>query len=143
MAFCSSVNLVYQFWIHTERIGTLPRPFELLFNTPSHHRVHHASQGGYLDRNFGGILIVWDRLFRSFTAETDRPVYGLTKNITTYNPLRVATHEYAAIGRDLASARTLGEFAGYLFKGPGWKPADLAAAAATEAAEPRDAQVAA
>ena len=143
VAFCSSVNLVYQFWIHTERIGTLPRPFELLFNTPSHHRVHHASQGGYLDRNFGGILIVWDRLFRSFTAETDRPVYGLTKNITTYNPLRVATHEYAAIGRDLASARTLGEFAGYLFKGPGWKPADLAAAAATGAAEPRDAQVAA
>ena len=69
LAFCSSVSLVYQFWIHTERIGTLPAPVELLFNTPSHHRVHHASQGGYLDRNFGGILIVWDRLFGTFTAE--------------------------------------------------------------------------
>ncbi|MFC1411168.1 sterol desaturase family protein [Streptacidiphilus sp. N1-12] len=140
VAFCSSVNLVYQFWIHTERIGTLPRPFELLFNTPSHHRVHHASQGGYLDRNFGGILIVWDRLFGSFTAETDRPVYGLTKNITTYNPLRVATHEYAAIGRDLAAARNWRERAGYLFRGPGWRPADLAAAGTPQRA---DAQVAA
>lgn len=66
LAFCSSANLVYQFWIHTERIDKMPRWFEFVFNTPSHHRVHHASQGGYLDRNFGGILIVWDRLFGSF-----------------------------------------------------------------------------
>ena len=78
-----------------------PAPFEYVFNTPSHHRVHHASQGGYLDRNFGGILIVWDRLFGSFVAETERPVYGLTKNIDTYNPLRVATHEYVAIAKDV------------------------------------------
>ena len=66
--------------------------------------MHHASQGGYLDRNFGGILIIWDRLFGSWVAETDRPVYGLTKNINTYNPLRVATHEYAAIAKDLKAA---------------------------------------
>ena len=104
LAFCSSANLVYQFWVHTERVGRLPRPFEYVLNTPSHHRVHHASQGGYLDRNFGGILIVWDRLFGSFTAETERPVFGLTKNITTHNPLRVATHEYAAIARDVRAA---------------------------------------
>ncbi len=122
LAFCSSVSLVYQFWIHTERIGTLPAPVELLFNTPSHHRVHHASQGGYLDRNFGGILIVWDRLFGTFTAEAERPVYGLTKNISTYNPLRVATHEYAAIARDLAAARTWRDRAGHLLRGPGWQP---------------------
>ncbi|WP_331452292.1 sterol desaturase family protein [Streptomyces sp. SS162] len=121
--FCYSVNLVYQFWVHTERVGKLPRPVEYVFNTPSHHRVHHASQGGYLDRNFGGILILWDRLFGSFTAEAERPVYGLTKNIDTYNPLRVATHEYVAIARDLRRARTWRERAGRVFRGPGWQPA--------------------
>ncbi|MET7757913.1 sterol desaturase family protein [Streptomyces sp. NPDC005389] len=123
VAFCSSVSLVYQFWIHTERIDKLPRPFEYVLNTPSHHRVHHASQGGYLDRNFGGILIVWDRLFGSWTGETERPVYGLTKNIETYNPLRVATHEYAAIARDLKAAHDWRERAGRLLCGPGWQPA--------------------
>ncbi|GHG01254.1 C-5 sterol desaturase [Streptomyces zaomyceticus] len=123
LAFCSSVNLVYQFWIHTERVGKLPRPFEYVLNTPSHHRVHHASQGGYLDRNFGGILIVWDRVFGSWVGETDRPVYGLTKNIETYNPLRVATHEYAAIARDVKAAHDWRERAGRVFRGPGWQPA--------------------
>ncbi|MCP2324637.1 sterol desaturase/sphingolipid hydroxylase (fatty acid hydroxylase superfamily) [Hamadaea flava] len=123
LAFCSSVNLVYQFWIHTERIDKLPRPLEFVLNTPSHHRVHHASQGGYLDRNFGGILIVWDRLFGSFAPEIERPVYGLTKNIGTHNPLRVAFHEYASIGRDLRAARTWRERLGRIFGGPGWEPA--------------------
>jgi sterol desaturase/sphingolipid hydroxylase (fatty acid hydroxylase superfamily) len=122
LAFCSSVNLVYQFWIHTERIDKMPRWFELVFNTPSHHRVHHASQGGYLDRNFGGVLIVWDRLFGSFAPELERPVYGLTKNITTYNPLRVAVHEYASIGRDVRNARSFREALGRIFMGPGWQP---------------------
>ena len=126
LAFCSSVNLVYQFWIHTERVDRLPRPLEFTLNTPSHHRVHHASQGGYLDRNFGGILIVWDRLFGSFTAETERPVYGLTKNITTFNPLRVATHEYAAIARDLAAAGSWRDRVAHLVRGPGWRPESAA-----------------
>jgi sterol desaturase/sphingolipid hydroxylase (fatty acid hydroxylase superfamily) len=129
LAFCSSANLVYQFWIHTERIGTLPAPVEFVLNTPSHHRVHHASQGSYLDRNFGGILIVWDRLFGSFTPETERPVYGLTKNISTYNPLRVATHEYAAIARDLAAAATWRDRARHMVLGPGWSPAPASAPA--------------
>ncbi|GLF98698.1 sterol desaturase family protein [Streptomyces yaizuensis] len=123
VALCSSVNLVYQFWVHTERIGRLPRPFEYVLNTPSHHRVHHASQGGYLDRNFGGILIIWDRLFGTFVPETAPPVYGLTKNIDTYNPLRVATHEYVAIARDLRAADGWRQRAGHLLRGPGWKPA--------------------
>ncbi|MFF9690940.1 sterol desaturase family protein [Streptomyces sp. NPDC014623] len=134
LAFCSSANLVYQFWVHTERIGKLPRPFEYVLNTPSHHRVHHASQGGYLDRNFGGILIVWDRLFGSFAAETERPVFGLTKNIATYNPLRVATHEYAAIARDVRAATSWGERAGRIFRGPGWQPSRAAGAPAATAA---------
>ncbi|SFF16481.1 Sterol desaturase/sphingolipid hydroxylase, fatty acid hydroxylase superfamily [Actinacidiphila alni] len=136
LAFCSSVNLVYQFWIHTERVDKLAAPLEFVLNTPSHHRVHHASQGGYLDRNFGGILIVWDRLFGSFTAEAETPVYGLTKNIATYNPLRVATHEYAAIARDLAAAPTWRARAGHLFRGPGWRPEAAADTAAPGTAAP-------
>ncbi|MEQ6902597.1 sterol desaturase family protein [Nocardioides sp. YIM 152588] len=120
LAFCQSINLVYQFWIHTERVDRLPRPFELLLNTPSHHRVHHASQGSYLDRNFGGILIVWDRLFGSFAPEVERCRYGLTTNIETYNPVRVAFHEYAAIGRDLRAAKGLRARAALLVRRPGW-----------------------
>ncbi|WP_073444942.1 sterol desaturase family protein [Streptomyces yunnanensis] len=134
IAFTSGANLVYQFWVHTERIGKLPRPVEFVFNTPSHHRVHHASQGGYLDRNFGGILIIWDRMFGSFVPETDRPVYGLTKNIKTHNPLRVATHEYAAIARDIRAAESWGERAGRVFRGPGWQPARVRAAEAAAVA---------
>ncbi|MFJ6753154.1 sterol desaturase family protein [Streptomyces sp. NPDC091266] len=126
IAFCSGANLVYQFWVHTERIGKLPRPFEFVLNTPSHHRVHHASQGGYLDRNYGGILIIWDRMFGSFAPETERPVYGLTKNIETFNPVRVATHEYAAIARDVRNADSWRERAGRIFGGPGWQPAGAA-----------------
>ncbi|NGN64205.1 sterol desaturase family protein [Streptomyces sp. A7024] len=136
LAFCSSVNLVYQFWIHTERIGRLPRPVEYVLNTPSHHRVHHASQGNYLDRNFGGILIVWDRLFGSFEPEREPCAYGLTKNITTFNPLRVATHEYAAIARDVRAAGDWRERAARVFRGPGWQPSAASPATARPAPAP-------
>ena len=90
-----SVNLFYQFWVHTELVDRLPKPVELLMNTPSHHRVHHASNLRYLDCNHAGVLILWDRLFGSFSAEhpSDPPRYGLPKNITSYRPLDVATHE--------------------------------------------------
>jgi sterol desaturase/sphingolipid hydroxylase (fatty acid hydroxylase superfamily) len=125
LAFCQSINLLYQFWIHTERIDRMPRWFEAVFNTPSHHRVHHASQGSYLDRNFGGILIVWDRLFGSFAPERERCVYGLTKNIETYNPLRVAFHEYAAIARDVRAARAWRHRLNHLVRPPGWRPAPV------------------
>ena len=120
VGFCQGVNLVYQFWIHTERIDKMWRWFEFAFNTPSHHRVHHGAQGGYLDRNFGGVFIVWDRLFGTFAPERERVIYGLTKNINTYNPLRVAYHEYAAIARDLRHARGWGGRLGVVLKGPGW-----------------------
>jgi sterol desaturase/sphingolipid hydroxylase (fatty acid hydroxylase superfamily) len=120
LAFVQSVNLVYQFWIHTERIDRMPRWFEAALNTPSHHRVHHASQGSYLDRNFGGVLIVWDRWFGSFEPEGERCVYGLTKNINTFNPVRVAFGEYVAIARDVRAARGLWRRAGLVFRSPGW-----------------------
>ena len=118
-----SVSLLYQFFLHTERVDRLWRPVELVMNTPSHHRVHHGANAQYLDRNYGGILIVWDRLFGTFEAEGERVVYGLTTNIATFNPARVATHEYAAIWADLRRAGTWRERMGYLFRGPGWTPA--------------------
>ena len=115
-------NLIYQFWVHTEAIAKLPRALEFIFNTPSHHRVHHGKNPQYLDKNYGGILILWDRLFRSFEEEKERVVYGLTKDIETYNPLRIAFHEYAAIGRDLRRARSLREALTYVFGRPGALP---------------------
>jgi sterol desaturase/sphingolipid hydroxylase (fatty acid hydroxylase superfamily) len=117
-----SVSLLYQFFIHTERVGKMWRPIEFIMNTPSHHRVHHGSNSQYLDTNYGGILIIWDRLFGSFRPECERVVYGLTKNIETFNPLRVATHEYTAIWRDVRAARTWRARWGHALRGPGWSP---------------------
>jgi sterol desaturase/sphingolipid hydroxylase (fatty acid hydroxylase superfamily) len=117
-----SVSLLYQFFIHTERVGKIWRPIEFIMNTPSHHRVHHGSNNQYLDTNYGGILIIWDRLFGTFEPERERVVYGLTKNIKTFNPLRVATHEYTAIWRDLRAATSWRDRWGHAFRGPGWSP---------------------
>jgi sterol desaturase/sphingolipid hydroxylase (fatty acid hydroxylase superfamily) len=117
-----SVNLVYQFFVHTERVDKLPRPIEFVFNTPSHHRVHHGCDPEYLDRNYAGILIVWDRMFGTFRAETHRPTYGLTKPVGTYNIWKLQTHEYAAIGRDWHNARSWRDKLGYVFGPPGWAP---------------------
>lgn len=127
MVFTSfSISLVYQFWIHTERIGTLPRPIEFLFNTPSHHRVHHGTDPEYLDRNYGGILIIWDRLFGTFQPELFRPHYGLTKPVNSFNIWTLETHEYVAIARDVRSARRWRDRLGYIFGPPGWAPTPTA-----------------
>ena len=129
MVFISfSISLVYQFWIHTERIGKLPRAFEFVFNTPSHHRVHHHGMDPeYLDKNYGGILIIWDRLFGSFQPETFRPHYGLTKPVDTFNIWKLETHEYVAIARDVRSATRWRDRFGYVFGPPGWEPASACA----------------
>lgn len=115
------VNLIYQFWIHTETVPKLGR-FEEVFNTASHHRVHHGSNHKYLDRNHGSILIIWDRLFGTFEREDDEEpvVYGLTKNIDTFNPARIATHEHADILRDVARSDTWSDRIGFVLRGPGW-----------------------
>lgn len=125
-----SISLIYQFWIHTERIGKLPRPFEFVFNTPSHHRVHHGMDKMYLDKNYGGILIIWDRMFRSFQAEEFRPRYGLTKQVDTFNIWKLQTHEYVAIARDIRRATRWRDRLGYIFGPPGWQP--------TSAEKPRE-----
>jgi sterol desaturase/sphingolipid hydroxylase (fatty acid hydroxylase superfamily) len=118
-------NLIYQYWIHTEVIGRMPRWFEAVFNTPSHHRVHHGSNAEYLDKNYGGILIVWDRLFGTFEPERAAVDYGLTKNIDTFSLFSIAFHEYAAIAHDLRRARNVRERVRILFKGPAWRAPSL------------------
>lgn len=133
MVFASfSVSLVYQFWVHTERIDKLPRAVEFVFNTPSHHRVHHGMDPEYLDRNYGGILIIWDRMFGTFAPERFRPHYGLTKPVDTFNIVTLQFHEYASIIADVRSATRWRDRLGYLFGPPGWQPvaAEMAAAPA-------------
>ncbi|MSP74290.1 MAG: sterol desaturase family protein [Myxococcales bacterium] len=116
-----AVSLLYQYWLHTEAIDRMPAPFEAVFNTPSHHRVHHGRNPLYLDRNYAGILIIWDRLFGTFEPERERPDYGLTHNLETYNPLRIAFHEWADILRDVRAARGVREVLGRVFGPPGWQ----------------------
>lgn len=118
-----SVNLVYQFWVHTERIDKLWRPIEFVFNTPSHHRVHHGMDAEYLDKNYGGILILWDRMFGSYQDELFRPHYGLTTQVDTFNIWTLQTHEYVKIVREVRGARRLRDKLGYVFGPPGWSPA--------------------
>ncbi|MFL6652690.1 MAG: sterol desaturase family protein [Sulfurifustaceae bacterium] len=124
IVFTGGVVAVYQFWIHTETIERMPRWFEAVFNTPSHHRVHHATNPRYLDSNYAGVLIVWDRLFGTFVPEdpADPPRYGIVRNLGTFNPLRIALHEWVQIGLDIVRARSLTEFVCYLFAPPGWSP---------------------
>jgi sterol desaturase/sphingolipid hydroxylase (fatty acid hydroxylase superfamily) len=123
IAFCASLNLVYQFFLHTESVGRLPAWIEAVFNTPSHHRVHHARNPRYLDANYAGTLIVWDRLFGTFVPELDRdkPEFGLVKNIDTFNPLKVALGEYWGIAQDVAKpALSFNDRMRYLFAPPGY-----------------------
>jgi sterol desaturase/sphingolipid hydroxylase (fatty acid hydroxylase superfamily) len=113
--------LVYQTWIHTQRIQRLPHWFEAVFNTPSHHRVHHGSNPRYLDANFGGVLIVWDRLFGTFVEEDEPVRYGITVPIDTINPIRVNFGAYLDLATQLRRARTLGEAAQVLLGPPEWR----------------------
>ncbi len=117
-------NLFYQFWIHTQSVRRLPAWFESIFNTPSHHRVHHGSNPRYLDRNYAGVLIIWDKPFGTFVPECDdEPVqYGIVKNIDTFNPVRIAFHEWAAMLRELIAAHSWREAAGVRLGPPGWRP---------------------
>jgi sterol desaturase/sphingolipid hydroxylase (fatty acid hydroxylase superfamily) len=120
-ASMNALSLLYQFWIHTELVGRLGWCEEWL-NTPSHHRVHHGINPRYLDKNYGAIFIVWDRLFGTFEPERAPVEYGLTKNIETFSLWKIAFHEYAAIARDLYRARSWGDRVGIVTHGPAWRP---------------------
>lgn len=117
-----TISLVYQFFQHTELVRKLPKPIEWIFNTPSHHRVHHGSNIKYLDQNHAGILIIWDRLFGTFQEEDEKePVkYGITTNIHTYNPFKIASHEYINLYHDVKRAKTFKDKLSYIFMPPGW-----------------------
>ncbi len=142
---CAGLNLVYQFWIHTEAIGRLPRWFEAVMNTPSHHRVHHATNGKYLDRNYAGTFIVWDRLFGTFAPEVrEEPIrYGLVHQLGSFNLVQTVFHEWLAIARDVAGAPWRHKLS-YLWREPGWshdgsrETSDMIRARSTERASGTD-----
>ena len=120
---CSALNTLYQFWIHTRLIGTLG-PIEWVFNTPSHHRVHHGRNPKYIDRNHAGVLIIWDRMFGTFVPETEEPVYGVVKPLESANPLWANFAGWADILRVSLGARTFSDRLRPLVAAPGWRPAD-------------------
>jgi sterol desaturase/sphingolipid hydroxylase (fatty acid hydroxylase superfamily) len=121
IAVVGGFNLIYQFWIHTEAIGRMPRWFETVMNTPSHHRVHHATNPRYLDRNYAGVFIVWDKLFGTFEPEVDdeRIRYGIVKQLGSFNLLHAVFHEWAGIAQDVWRAPWRHKLS-YLIREPGW-----------------------
>ena len=121
--FFHGVSLIYQFWFHTELIDRLG-PLEWVMNTPSHHRVHHATNPQYLDSNYAGVLIIWDRLFGTFVEEDrqDPPKYGILNNLVTFNPLRIALAEWGGLIRDVRNASSIKEALTFMFGPPGWAP---------------------
>ena len=123
IAKAGQLDLLYQYWIHTEVIDRMAPPVEAAFNTPSHHRVHHGANPQYLDRNYAGILIAWDKLFGTFEPELRRVKYGLTKNIDTFDPIVIGYGELAAMARDVRRARGWRAKLGHVWERPGWRPA--------------------
>ena len=121
---CHALNLVYQFWVHTREVDRLG-PLELVLNTPSHHRVHHGVNPEYQDRNFAGVLIIWDRMFGSFEPEVAPPVYGLTKPLVSWNPVWANVHVFGEIVTKFRAARSWRERWSAVFGHPGWLPPAL------------------
>ncbi len=119
----TGITAAYQLWVHTEQVKTIGL-FEWVLNTASHHRVHHATNPQYIDFNHGGFLIIWDRMFGTFVAEdaSDPCRYGITSNLGTFNLVRIALHEWVAIGQDVRSARTVRDAFWYVLGAPGWSP---------------------
>jgi sterol desaturase/sphingolipid hydroxylase (fatty acid hydroxylase superfamily)/tetratricopeptide (TPR) repeat protein len=117
-----SLIVTFNFFQHTEMVGKLGW-LEYIFNTPSHHRVHHASDEKYLDKNFGAVLIIWDKLFGTFQQEEEHPTYGITKPLNSHNIATIIFHEWIAIWHDVRKAKNLREALGYIFAAPGWTPA--------------------
>jgi sterol desaturase/sphingolipid hydroxylase (fatty acid hydroxylase superfamily) len=115
---CHQIAVLYQFWIHTEYIKKLPWIIEYFFTTPSHHRVHHANNEKYLDKNYGSTFIIWDRLYGTFMPEEERPEYGLTKQVNSYNPITLNFHEWSDIVQDVKKSNSLREAYDMVFTRP-------------------------
>lgn len=121
--FCGALNAVYQFFLHTETIHKLPKWFEAVFNTPSHHRVHHGKNPEYLDSNYAGTFIIWDKIFGTFVPENENsyPDYGLVKDFETFNPFKIFVHEYWGILKDVfGNKRSIKDRILYIVAPPGW-----------------------
>jgi len=112
------IEVLYQFWIHTELIRKLPKPIEYIFTTPSHHRVHHSVNEKYIDKNYGSTFIIWDRMFGTFQQEEEQAVYGITKPVNSYNPVFLVFHEWLEVGKDLMRAKSIKEMWQILFGSP-------------------------
>jgi len=121
----SAFQTLYQFWIHTQTIHNLPQPVELILNTPSHHRVHHGVNPKYIDRNMGGTLIIWDRIFGTFQPEDEEVVYGVKDQPKSWNPLWLNFHYWIELFRDLPKASNWADRWRMLVKQPGWRPPEL------------------
>ncbi len=123
--FSEALVQTYQTLLHTELIKKLPKPIESIFNTPSHHRVHHGANAQYLDKNYGGIFIVWDRLFGTFAEEKERVIYGIRTPIHSVNPFIVVFHGLWRLGRKIKSVKNLTDLFGYFFRPPDWSPQQI------------------
>lgn len=116
---CNQFAVLYQFWLHTELIRKMPRWFEYVFVTPSHHRVHHGSNPQYIDKNYGAFFIIWDRMFGTYEPEVEQAIYGITKPVDSHNPVTLVFHEYVDIYHDLKTARSLRDVNQILWGPPG------------------------
>ena len=119
------INVVYQFFIHTRAVGRFHPWIEWIFNTPSHHRVHHARNPKYLDRNYAGTLIIWDRMFGTFQVEEEEPVYGIVNPLKTFNPFKAQVYYYVVLWQDMLAAPHWMDKLKLWFKQPGWRPQGL------------------
>ncbi|WP_373522761.1 sterol desaturase family protein, partial [Aquiflexum sp.] len=124
LVLVSGLNLLYQFWIHTEVIGKMGF-LEKFMNTPSHHRVHHGRNPKYIDKNHGGTFIIFDKWFGTFQQEEERPTYGITTPVNSWNPLWVNIAHYANMKREMSMIKSWKDKFRYLVNKPGWLPEDL------------------
>lgn len=120
--FAEVIVQVYQTVLHTESIRKLPRPIEWIMNTPSHHRVHHGSNAKYLDKNYAGIFIIWDRMFGTFEEEQEEVVYGLTQPINSINPFVAFFHGFYRLAKEIWQMKGIANKFGVVFRPPGWQP---------------------
>ncbi len=122
LLIADAVNRLYQFWVHTRFEWNFPRWFSLLFVTPSHHRVHHARNPEYIDKNYAGMFIFWDRIFNTFQEETHPPVYGIVSPLRSLNPLKANLHLFSEILSVLVSNLPFSEKVKFIFSKPGYRP---------------------
>lgn len=122
LAFIAGINLIYQFWIHTEHIVRMPAWFEAVMNSPAHHRVHHGRDPKYIDKNHAGMFIIWDKLFGTFQEEEEKVNYGVTVPVATWNPVYANFKHYIYLFKMLLGVRSFGDGIKLLFYKPGWQP---------------------